>query len=403
MWSKRPPSHSMNFDAMNKAILKTEVQEFIRSFDEALSTLAFKGSPFPDISTQELLEQIDGFRRTEKKIPLWHTTAGIYYPKKINLEQASSEMTAAYKAKLVRGESMADLTGGFGIDVYYFAKCFQHVSYFEVQPELFEIARHNLNVLGAHNIACHLVDGLKALGDQKFDVLYMDPARRHDRKGKVFFLEDTTPNVVTNLSWIMKHCERFLLKTSPMLDIAKGLESLTKVKEVHVVALQNEVKEVLWVLDNESHKTVQIHTVNLESEYDQHYSFRWNSPAQNAYSDPLNYLYEPNAAIMKAGGFNQICSDFPVFKLGASAHLFTSETCIEFPGRRFRIKEVRPYKKGALSDFKNKQAHITTRGFPETVAQLRKKWHIKDGGETYLFFTTLENSDKVVLITDKNL
>ncbi|MBX2827630.1 MAG: class I SAM-dependent methyltransferase, partial [Flavobacteriaceae bacterium] len=198
---------------MKPAILQEEVQEFIRDFDGDIATLAFKGSPFPNIPITELLEQIDGYRKTEKKLALWHRTPGIYFPKKINLEQCSSQVTAEYKASLVSGTSLADITGGFGVDVHYFASGIDKVFHFEQDEHLSLIAKHNFKVLEDANVQTQCIDGLKGIADRTFDVIYADPARRHSSKGKVFLLEDCQPDIIGNFDFIFERCHQFLLKT----------------------------------------------------------------------------------------------------------------------------------------------------------------------------------------------
>ncbi len=390
----------MNYEDMNKTLLHTGVQEFIRSYDGDLNTMAFKGSPFPEITIQELLEQIDGFRRSEKKLPTWHTTSGILFPPKLNLEQTSSETTAAYKAGLVPGETLADLTGGFGIDSYAFSKRVNRVFYFEQNETLAELATHNFGILGATGIEITAGNGLEAIENKKFDVIYLDPARRDDAKGKVFQLSDTTPDVTQHLTFLKERCTTLLIKTSPMLDLTEGLRALPGVEEIHIVAVQNEVKEVLWLIGS-GKKYPTIKTVNFGQSSLQAFEFDWGQDSATAYSTPRKYLYEPNAAIMKSGGMNHLAAAFPIMKLAPHAHLFTSDMLIDFPGRAFRISEVVPYQKEKLLKFKRLKANITTRDFPLTVAQLRKKWQILEGGNTYLFFTTLNDGSKVCLVTDK--
>jgi hypothetical protein len=386
---------------MNKALLQPEVQAFIRNSEEDLSLLAFKGSPFPEVSTRELLQQIEGYRKTLKKLPSWHEAYGILYPAKLNLEQTSSEETAKYKASLIQGSTMADLTGGLGVDSYYFSKHFQKVTHFEWDEALSELACHNFKVLGATNIECIAGNGLNLMGSQYFDLIYVDPARRHDTKGKVFFLNDCEPNVVENLEFLLKHCDTLMIKSSPMLDLTVGLNELQHVFEIHVVAVANEVKELLWLLSREKNKEVRIKTVNFQHDTIQQFDLSYGDESQAFFSHPLTYLFEPNAAILKAGAFHELCAAFNLLKLAPHSHLYTSETLVDFPGRVFKIEQVIPYNKSEMRLLHKVKAHVSTRNFPERVAILRKKWKIQDGGNRYLFFTTLEQGEKVVLDTTK--
>jgi len=232
---------------LKNRLLDTEIQDFIfKKSDEHvdISKFILSGTPFEDISVQELAAQIQGRRTIKTKLPVWHQTREIYYPPGIHLEQTSSEATALYKSSLVSGDTLIDLTGGFGIDDYYFSKKVKHIIHCELNPLLSNIAAHNFLVLGANNIETQCGDGLEILQNQHtVDWIYVDPSRRHDSKGKVFFLEDCLPDVPSNLDLLFSKSNQILIKTAPLLDIHAGIKSLRFVKEIHVVAVQNEVKE----------------------------------------------------------------------------------------------------------------------------------------------------------------
>lgn len=385
----------------NKSILNTEVQDFIRNFEGEISKLAFSGSPFETVSIQELLQQIESRSRIEKKLPTWFSTRDILYPPKLNLEQTSSEITSEYKASLVKGELIADITGGFGVDSYYFSEKFPEVHHFELNESLSEIVRHNFQVLG-RNIKCFNEDGLKAVLNKKYSVIYADPSRRHDSKGKVFFLKDCQPNIPNNIDEILSNCEVFLLKTSPMLDITVGLNELKDVSEIHIVAVENEVKELLWLLKEGKDSELKIKTINFTKTELEEFSFNWNETAKADYSLPQEYLYEPNTAILKSGAFDLISEKLNLNKIEVNTHLYTNDHLIDFPGRRFKIEKVVPYnKKEIKSALAFKKANITTRNFPESVATLRKKWKLSDGGNIYLFFTTNLEGKRVMIVCSK--
>ena len=387
---------------MFEHLIQQEVQEYIKNYRQELSRLAFSGSPFSQVSTKELLQQIQSRQKAKAKLPTWFDTPCIIYPAKLNLEQTSSEATAAYKQQIVEGNTLADITGGFGIDSYYFAQNFKQVSHFEIQEHLYHIVTHNLKHLPNKRFKSQLKDGLKAIEDKTFDVIYADPSRRHHSKGKVFFLEDCEPNIPKNIDYLLQRCKTLVVKTSPMLDISVALKALQHVSQIHIVALQNEVKEVLWKLNKESVNTPEVHTVNISNTRTQKFSFMWGSEAKAHFSSPLTYLYEPNAAILKSGAFNQVCQVFDLFKLHKHSHLYTSHELIDFPGRRFTIEKVIPYSKKQMRlgiDFN--KANISVRNFPETVAKLQEKWKLQQGGNRYLFFTTIENDKKIVLICSK--
>lgn len=387
----------------NHELLKPEIQEFIFNFKDSVSQLSFSGSPFKSVRINELTEQIHSRNRIVKKLPTWFQTKNIIYPPILNLEQTSSEHTAAYKASLISGNTLADITGGFGVDSFYFAERFENVTYFETNVELFQIARHNFKVLKRNNIKCFNKNGLDVIKDKHFDVIYADPSRRNKEKEKVFFLKDCEPDIPENLEFILNHCDKILLKTSPMLDITVGIEELKNlVSQIHIVAVNNEVKELLFLIGKEKENSPEICTVNIRGNEKQFFSFKMNFTEKATYDNPKNFLYEPNAALMKSGGFEVLSSRLGIEKIHPNSHLFTSENLIPFPGRSFKIEHIVPYKKQALKQFPlPKQANISTRNFPESVATIRKKWKIKDGGDSYLFFTTLQDNRKVVLFCRK--
>jgi hypothetical protein len=387
---------------MNQAILNTQVQEFIKNFKGSITKLALSGSPFPNVSSLELIQQIESRNAIEKKLPTWFTAQHIYYPPKLNLEQTSSEMTAKYKASLVHGTTIADLTAGFGVDGYYFSKNFTEVSCFEINGKLSEISRHNFKTLQIENVSCFAENGLEGIQGNFFDVIYIDPSRRHDSKGRVFYLKDCEPNVTENIPFLFKHCKTILLKTSPMLDITQGFKELSNVSEVHIVAVGNDVKEVLWILEEDADESPQIMTLNFSIHGVETFNFEWNEIGSAQYSSPKQFLYSPNGALMKSGAYALISEKFGLYKLHTNTHLYTSDTLKDFPGRRFRIDRVVPYSKKDMKHLvQYDKANVATRNFPESVAVIRKKWRIKEGGDTYLFFVTIENDQKVVLVCSK--
>ncbi|WZL88950.1 class I SAM-dependent methyltransferase [Salinimicrobium sp. 3283s] len=366
--------------------------------------MAFRGSPFEDLSTQELLVQLSGKKRAEKKLPLWFKTRGIIYPPNLNLEQTSSEVTAQYKASLVAGTSLADITGGFGIDSHYFSEKIDKVWHFELNPELQEIAAHNFEILGAKNVISEARDSLDFLKNtsEKFDWLYIDPSRRDETGGRVFFLSDCLPNVPENLKLLQERAGSILIKTSPLLDLQAGLNELQNVREIHIVAVENDVKELLWILKKKTSESITIKTVNFQKKEKQVFTSTFDNDLPEVYSLPEDYLYEPNAAIMKSGLFGALGNAFGLEKLHPNTQLYTSKEPVYFPGRRFNITRILPFRKKQLKkDLQLKKANITTRNFPESVATLRKLLKIKEGGDAYLFFTTLQNEEKVVLVCQK--
>lgn len=389
---------------MNLAILHPKVQQFIAAnFKTAITKLVLKGSPFAAISIQELANQLVAKQKSEKKLPTWFQTENIYYPPKINIEQTSSEITAAYKTTLLSGNSIIDITGGFGVDCFYFAKQFKKVVYCEINAEVSKIVAHNIVALKQANSTIFSGDGLEYLRNsaEKFDCIYIDPSRRNELKGKVFLLEDCLPNVPKNIDFLFTKTKTILLKNSPILDITSAINELKFVKEIHVVAIKNEVKEVLFLLEKDFTKKIEIKTINIQKDQQQKFNFKFQATTTSTYSKPLLYLYEPNPAILKSGGFHEISQQITVFKLQQHAHLYTSNKLVDFPGRRFKIEATMPYDKKKIKKLvPENKANITTRNFPKSVAIIRKETNIKEGGDVYLFFTTnLENKPIVILAT----
>jgi len=391
---------------LNKNILKTGVQQFIsENYRYDIVSVLLKKLPFPSISSQELGQQLFGKKKCVKKLPTWYNTAEIYYPTKVQIEQTSSELTAAYKANLVTQKSLLDLTGGFGVDSYFFSLKMDAVLHCEMDSELSKIAAHNFKKLGAKNVRTITEDGIQFLSNTKatFDWIYIDPSRRNTSKGKVFQLMDCLPNVPAHLQLLFSKTNQLLIKTAPLLDISLGKKELRHVKAIHIVAVTNEVKELLWVLEKDYKDAISVCCVNLGSKETSHFKFTLEQE-QNAtptYNIPATYLYEPNAAVLKAGAFKTIAQQYQLDKLHMHTHLYSSKELKAFPGRRFKIVKVLPYNKKEIKNLRLEKANITTRNFPESVAAIRKKHKIKDGGDVYLFFTTNMQETLQVLVCYK--
>lgn len=392
---------------MNKEVLNTAIQNFINNnLNSDISSLLLKGTAFDTVDTKEIIEQIEAKKKSENKLPTWFNTPNIYYPNKLNIEQTSSEITAQYKSQLVSGSSLIDLTGGLGVDVYYFSKTIKSVTHCEVNSRLSNIASYNFEQLTAFNINTTNEDGLEYLRNTRkvYDWIYIDPSRRHDIKGKVFYLKDCLPNVTEHIDSLFKYSNNILIKASPMLDISVGLSELRFVKEIHIVAINNDVKELLFILENGYQETIGVKTINIRKNTDETFAFNLNEEAhaEATFGDLQSYLYEPNSAILKSGAFKTLSHKLKVNKLQKHSHLYTSTELIDFPGRRFKILETIPYNKKLVEKvLKNKKANISTRNFTETASQLKKKFKIKDGGNLYVFFTTNVNNEKIVVLCNK--
>ncbi|MEC3907893.1 class I SAM-dependent methyltransferase [Tamlana sp. 2201CG12-4] len=391
---------------MNSVILNTKIQEFINEHLKSdISSLLLKGISFSGVETKEIIEQIEAKKRSEKKLPSWFNCKNIYYPNKLNIEQTSSELTAKFKSELITGDSIIDLTGGFGVDCYYFSRRFKIVEHCEINKKLSDIAKHNFKQFKINHVETTSLNGIENLktSNKHYDWIYIDPSRRHDTKGKVFLLNDCQPNIPKHLDLLFKRSKNIMVKTSPLLDISNGVKELTHVKTIYVVAINNEVKELLWILENKFEDDITIKTVNIKNEKAEHFttSISYEKASDSEYHKPLSYLYEPNSAVLKAGAFNSISKKLNVYKLHKHSHLYTHKALVEFPGRRFKIEGICPYNKKDLKKLAITKANITTRNFPETVQQIRKKHKIKDGGEDYLFFTTDMENNRVVICTTK--
>ncbi len=387
---------------MNTAILDNEVQAFITAnLNANLQRLILKGSPFKTVTIQELVNQIAAKKKAKDKLPTWFNTAEIYYPPKLSIEQTSSEITAQYKAQIVpKGNAFIDLTAGFGIDSFYFSKRFKQGVHCEINAELSHIVAYNYTTLGVENIRCVAQDGMRYLKESHaiFDCIYIDPSRRNSSKGKVFLLEDYEPNVLEHLDFMLDNTNVILIKVSPLLDISNVLKTLRNVAEVHCVAVQNEMKELLFYIKKGFDSAPLIKTINFDKSKIQNFDFTWKNTIETNYTMPQKYLYEPNSAIMKSGGFGAIAAAYVVSKLHPNSQLFTHNELLDFPGRCFEIQAIiKPNKKAIRQLIPEGKANVTVRNFPNSVATLRKKFKLKDGGDDYLFFTTLCDASKVLL------
>ncbi|WP_026461752.1 THUMP-like domain-containing protein [Adhaeribacter aquaticus] len=385
-----------------------EIKYLTENADKDAAALMLQASRYPELPIPKLVQHIQARQKVKDKLPTWYNNVEIRYPATLSVEQSSSEKTAAYKAKLVSGSTLIDLTGGFGIDSYFFSQEFKHVIYVERNPELVQVATHNAQVLSATNIQFYAADASHFLKNYigKADFIYLDPARRDSSNNKVHLLEDCEPDVLKLLPLLFEKASQVFLKTSPMLDISQAVQNLKQVERIYVVAVENECKEVLYLLSNQVNLNPEISAINLlGTGKDQ--SFKYNREqeenAQVNYSEPLTYIYEPNTAILKSGGFKALAQEYKVNKLHRNSHLYTSETLrADFPGRIFVLKAIsRLHKKELLSYLPDGKANITVRNFTNTVAEIRKKTGIKEGGTIYLLATTDLHQKSIILVCEK--
>lgn len=431
-------------------------QDFIRQHqDDDVRQLAFLGSKYPEVDMPFALDQIRGRKMARVKLPRWASLEGIIYPPHISMEQCSSESTALYKAELAArllglpvsssGTEMkaeneiefVDLTGGFGVDFSYIAARLGVKSmYVERQAHLCEAAKENFERLGLKNAIVKNGDGIEVLHSflpKKDDaasaddslgitydqprsllktnlglkIIFIDPARRDDAGNKVVSLKDCTPDVTVLQEEMLSKADYVIIKLSPMLDWHRAISELSHVREVHIISVNNECKELLLVLSARNmDENLRIYCINDAQSFVCDELDMESSQVKIAPStlEEMQYLYEPNASLMKAGCFGVLSGRYDARMLSKNSHLFVSQAPIEaFPGRSFRIIAVSSFNKKELKRHLSgiTKANIATRNFPLSVAELRKRLKLKDGGETYIFATTLSDESHVLVITEK--
>lgn len=388
---------------------KAKYWEFIRDHEQDdPAQLVLKQKQFPDLPLKELASQIASRQKAKIKLPEWYAEK-VWFPSKLSLEQCSSEATAKFKASLVSGNSLADLTGGFGIDTFYLSQNFLESHYIEQQEELCELTQYNFKVLNNDTDIHHSQseEFLKNI-QPPLDWIYIDPARRGDRNQKVFLWEDCSPNLVELLPLLFEKGNNVMVKAAPMQDISRAIAELgNKVKEVYIIEWQGEVKELIYFLNQESVFNPKINAVQLSDEGKPIFSFNGDKLKEEESSIkigiPQQFLYEPSPVMMKAGLFKQLAQKFQLSKLHPNTHLFTcQEIKKDFPGRVFKIENQIPVQKKELKKYlPEMKANLASRNFPMPIAQLKKKLGLKDGGEHYLFATTLKGEEKALLICKK--
>lgn len=388
--------------------LTSDIRKFIEEHEnEDIRDLALKAGRYPLINMQVVIQQIAGRRIAKTKIPSWYTCKNIIYPPHISMEQCSSEQTASYKASLSTGNNIIDLTGGLGVDLSFMAQNKAEAYYVETQPHLVELARHNFKELGLNNITVINNSGIDFLSSDNrlWDTIYIDPARRSNSGRKTVLIEDCTPNLMEVDNLLNQKSKQVIIKLSPMLDITHALNSISNITDIHIISVNNECKELL-LIKMPIEKETKLHCVNIVNNSIQYFSYTKNDEnnAIVSYSDqPEQYLYEPNSSILKAGSYKYPAEYFNLRKLHVNSHLYTSDTYIsDFPGRHFIIKSVFGANKKDIKQYLTmKQANISTRNYPLSVAEIRKQTKLKDGGNDYIFATTLANEKKVLILCKK--
>ena len=371
--------------------------------------LALSAHRYPTVNVPEAIVQISGWQAARRKLPRWAAIDDILYPPHLSLEQCSSQLTAAYKASIVEGgDTMADLTAGFCVDAAYLAQKYHHLHVVEHNARLCQIAQNNLPLLGITHFtisqgeAEELLDSLPSQ-----DLLYLDPARRDEHGSRVVAISDCIPDVSRLQDRLRAKASTLLIKLSPMLDLRQILSTLTSVSEIHIISVEGECKELLVKITSTA-TTPEIICVNLKSDGAlQRLAFTDASEHQSTCpyaATPDTYLYEPNASIMKAGCFKTIATTYAVRKLSPNSHLYTSDSLVpDFLGRTFQVQAVTPFNKKAMKNFLQgiQKANLTVRNFPQSVNELRKRLKLSEGGDTYLFATTLLDNTKVLIKTSR--
>lgn len=380
-----------------REILRPEIQKYIQdNLHENLGRLLLKKSPFPEVSMQEIAQQIKGKQIAAKKFPFL-LKENIVFPPHLNLEQASSESTAKEKAKNLSGKDFLDLTCGFGIDAYFLSQNFSEVTLLEQNKDLLEIVQHNWKTLGREaNFINENLEQFLDINEKKkqFDLIYLDPARRDKDHRKKFLLSDLSPNILEIQDKLLSISKKIMIKLSPLIDL-KYLQSAVKsIDEIEIIAVKNEVKEIVLHLVPNNENKLKITTKNLSTD-EPNFSF---SPEEESavtpeFSDILEYLYIPNNAVLKSGAFNLISKKFGLKKLHPNTHLYTSDKAVDFCGRVFKVKEI------SAKDIKKGDAfNIISKNHPLSPEQIKTKYKLKNDGEHYLIFTQSKKG-KVILQT----
>ena len=372
-------------------MINEQTWDFIRQHAaDDVRKLALQGTKDAAVDLSMALQQIAGRQTALKKLPSWAAVERVLYPPHLNMEQCSSEQTARYKARLAgSGDTYVDLTGGLGVDFYWMSQGFKQRYYVERNAELCELVEHNFRTLGHSCSVCCCDTATYLPTVPHADVVFLDPARRNEHGGRTYDIKDCTPNILELLPLLMEKADKVILKLSPMLDWRKAVDDLQYVREVHIVSVDNECKELLLVLE-QTERPLRLVCVNNN----QIFEVSSHPSPLTSHPSPLTseqFLYEPNASIMKAGCFDALAQQYPVCQVSANSHLFLSSVEIEdFPGRRFQICAISSTNKQTLKETLAgvSRANITVRNFPMSVEQLRKKLHLKDGGDTYIFATT---------------
>lgn len=367
-----------------------------------LTEIALLRPKFPQLRFDKILQQIKGRNKANKKLPLWYANRKIIYPASISLEQCSSIETANFKSNLLSGDTIVDITGGMGIDIYHCSTNFKHAVYCEIQEELARITEYNFKQLDS-DIQVYQGSGIDFLKEntKPLDCIYLDPARRDNENKRVFLLEDCTPNIIEIEDFLLEKADLVMVKCAPMLDIHLALQQLSHVQKLYIVSLNNECKELLFILGKEGIKDIPIHCINLTKQGKEEFQFNYKDEieSQSNIGDIGQYIYLPNSSILKAGAFKLLTKRFNINKIAINSHLYSSDLLIkDFPGRTFKIeRKVEPNLKKLKKYLKGLKRELIVRNYPLKTNQLQQNLNIQTGSDShYLIFTQNENSEKLI-------
>jgi len=374
---------------MNPNLLEPEVQNYIRAQEnQDVRSISLKKSPFENLSSSELAQQIKGLQIARNKFPFLYQTEGIYYPPSLNLEQASSWITAQYKSEIIKGKTLIDLTAGMGIDAFGFAQKFEKVTALERNSELVEISKHNYKAQNQNNLEYINSDFeifWKENPKEKWDVIYLDPSRRIDSQRK-FVLEDLEPNILEWMEEFLSRSQTLMIKLSPLLDLKSTVEKIPRIQDIHIVAVKNEVKELLLICKKSIQNNPKIIAVNLDSNQSVfEFHLKEEATAVSEFSSPEKFIYEPNSAVLKSGAFKLLGEKLNLKKIHVNSHLYTSKELLKsFPGKVFEVLgEIKNPKK----EIEKSAFHVISKNYPLSVELIRKKYKIKESEEQTLIFT----------------
>lgn len=390
---------------MNKNILKPEIQKFIKDHeDHDPFSLLLKHTEIAGVPVKKIVAQIRSRQKAKRKLPFWHSMDGIYYPPPLSLEQCSSEEASIYKSSHFAGKKIIDLTGGMGVDLYYFSRNFEEAVYLEKDEELARIAEHNFNILKAKNITVLVGDAETMLDSMTdADLIYIDPSRRAGKK--VFMIRDSQPDVRALFPRIFNKSHNILIKLSPLMDISAAVEELPHVCQVLVLGIGNEVKEILIHIKKAFEDEPTIKAVDIHQSRQVVFEFSKSDElaAKPVFDYPQQYLYEPYATVLKSGAFKILSERFKVAKLHIHSHVYTSrELVVGFPGKTFLIEDVFRYDPKIIARaIADNMANLVTRNFPLNVENIKKQTGLREGGETFLFFTTDKDNRKIAIKAKK--